>query len=135
MVLKMFTYFETPSVGLLYLLQAHFDEVWVSKPACSRASNAETYLVAKGERVVHQRALQKRALEPPTSPLPTTTLSLPPVGFKSIDTAVLERLMDFVQFELPKDDSGARLALINPRLISTEFLHAAREVCSHTQAG
>jgi 23S rRNA U2552 (ribose-2'-O)-methylase RlmE/FtsJ len=48
MVLKMFTYFEHPSVGLLYLLKSHFDEVWISKPSCSRASNAETYLVAKG---------------------------------------------------------------------------------------
>lgn len=48
MVLKMFTYFEHPSVGLLYLLRSHFDEVWISKPSCSRASNAETYLVAKG---------------------------------------------------------------------------------------
>ncbi|EDQ91576.1 uncharacterized protein MONBRDRAFT_1907, partial [Monosiga brevicollis MX1] len=45
MVLKTFTFFEACTNQLVYLLGVHFDEVWISKPACSRASNAETYLV------------------------------------------------------------------------------------------
>ena len=49
MVIKMFTLFERRTVDLLYLLGCVFEEVWVSKPACSTASNAETYLVCKGE--------------------------------------------------------------------------------------
>ena len=48
-VLKMFTLFEHASIGLMYLLGCVFDELIVSKPSCSKASNAEVYVVAKGK--------------------------------------------------------------------------------------
>ena len=49
-VLKLFTLFERQTAALIYLVGAHFDETWISKPATSKAANSETYLVAKGSQ-------------------------------------------------------------------------------------
>lgn len=46
-VLKMFTLFEEPTICLLYLLSAVFEQVSVTKPATSKAGNSETYIVCK----------------------------------------------------------------------------------------
>lgn len=48
MILKTFTFFEMVTASLVYLLGSHFGSVTVVKPTCSRASNAETYIVCKG---------------------------------------------------------------------------------------
>lgn len=44
-VLKMFTFFESSSVSLLYLLNCVFDKVTVKKPACSKPGNSEVYVI------------------------------------------------------------------------------------------
>jgi cap2 methyltransferase len=49
-VLKMFTFFESQSGMLLYLLAASFDEVSAFKPATSKEGNSEVYVVCKGYR-------------------------------------------------------------------------------------
>ncbi|CAF0933640.1 unnamed protein product [Didymodactylos carnosus] len=48
LVLKMFNVFECETVCLLYILAVHFKELSISKPATSKAGNAETYVVARG---------------------------------------------------------------------------------------
>lgn len=58
MVVKMFTLFETQSIGLMYLLGCLFDELWVTKPATSKAGNAEVYVVAKGFRLIPEEHLE-----------------------------------------------------------------------------
>lgn len=50
LVLKMFTFFERPSVTLLYLLNCVFRQVHVKKPACSKPGNSEVYVVCKSFR-------------------------------------------------------------------------------------
>lgn len=50
LVLKMFTFFERPSVSLLYLLNCVFRQVHVKKPACSKPGNSEVYVVCKSYR-------------------------------------------------------------------------------------
>ncbi|KAH9383856.1 hypothetical protein HPB48_025626 [Haemaphysalis longicornis] len=45
LVLKMFTFFERPSVCLLYILNCVFRQVHVKKPACSKPGNSEVYVV------------------------------------------------------------------------------------------
>ena len=47
-ILKAYTLFERPTVALLYLLGHCFDELWVTKPATSKAANTETYFVGVG---------------------------------------------------------------------------------------
>ncbi|XP_002434255.3 cap-specific mRNA (nucleoside-2'-O-)-methyltransferase 2 [Ixodes scapularis] len=47
-VLKMFTFFESFSVSLLYLLNCLFEKVAVKKPACSKPGNSEVYVVCRG---------------------------------------------------------------------------------------
>jgi hypothetical protein len=47
-ILKHFTMLESASVALLHLLCYHYDEVWITKPETSRASNSEVYLVCTG---------------------------------------------------------------------------------------
>ncbi|KAM5262444.1 cap-specific mRNA (nucleoside-2'-O-)-methyltransferase 2 [Ctenodactylus gundi] len=44
-VLKMFTLFEHCSINLMYLLNCSFDQVYVFKPATSKAGNSEVYVV------------------------------------------------------------------------------------------
>jgi hypothetical protein len=48
-ILKAYTLFERPTVALLYLLGHCFEELWVAKPATSKAANSETYFVGVGE--------------------------------------------------------------------------------------
>eukprot|EP00045_Choanoeca_perplexa_P012635 m.138820 g.138820 ORF g.138820 m.138820 type:complete len:1153 (+) comp16081_c0_seq1:65-3523(+) len=69
MVLKMFTYFESSTLALLALLGPHFDKVWISKPACSRASNAETYVVCKGFLGIEQDLLERLLLHVDSEPI------------------------------------------------------------------
>ena len=47
-VLKTFTFFESESVNLLYLLSCAFQEVSVHKPITSKCGNSEVYIVAMG---------------------------------------------------------------------------------------
>ncbi|CAN8002772.1 unnamed protein product [Ixodes hexagonus] len=47
-VLKTFTFFESSSVSLLYLLNCVFEKVTVKKPACSKPGNSEVYVICKG---------------------------------------------------------------------------------------
>lgn len=47
LVLKMFTLYEIQSQALLYILGCAFEELSVTKPACSKSGNAETYIVGK----------------------------------------------------------------------------------------
>uniref|UniRef100_A0A2P2I624 Cap-specific mRNA (nucleoside-2'-O-)-methyltransferase 2 n=2 Tax=Hirondellea gigas TaxID=1518452 RepID=A0A2P2I624_9CRUS len=48
MVVKMFTFFESSSISLLYLLCCVFDEVHVVKPITSKLGNSEVYVVNLG---------------------------------------------------------------------------------------
>ncbi|XP_066205196.1 cap-specific mRNA (nucleoside-2'-O-)-methyltransferase 2 [Saccopteryx leptura] len=55
-VLKMFTLFEHCSINLMYLLNCSFDQVYVFKPATSKAGNSEVYVIClhyKGREVIH----------------------------------------------------------------------------------
>lgn len=47
-VLKMFTFFELTTVGLLYFLNNVFDKVDVFKPAASKQGNSEVYVICSG---------------------------------------------------------------------------------------
>jgi hypothetical protein len=47
-ILKTFTFMESASVCLLYLLSGIFDNVYVTKPLASTPSNSETYIVCDG---------------------------------------------------------------------------------------
>jgi len=47
-ILKQFTYFEAPSVSILYLLCGCFEKVQIVKPITSRPANSETYVVCTG---------------------------------------------------------------------------------------
>ena len=51
LVVRTFTIFEHTSVCALYLLGSLFQEVHLFKPATSKASNSEMYVVAKGFKV------------------------------------------------------------------------------------
>jgi cap2 methyltransferase len=48
MILKEFTYFETPSICLLFLAAALFDQLLLIKPETSRPANSEIYIVGFG---------------------------------------------------------------------------------------
>ena len=50
-VIRTFTLFEDSSVCALHLLGSLFKEVHVFKPATSKASNSELYVIAKGFKV------------------------------------------------------------------------------------
>jgi hypothetical protein len=49
-VLKMFTLFESCSIGLIHLLSGLFDHTSICKPTMSTPGNSETYIVCKGFR-------------------------------------------------------------------------------------
>ena len=59
MVLKMFTLFEVQSMGLLYILGCAFEELWVTKPATSKAGNSEVYVIGKGYKPLSSAFLQR----------------------------------------------------------------------------
>jgi len=59
MVLKMFTFFEVSSIHKLKLLSLLFEQVIISKPACSKAGNSETYLVCTGFNGIEKELLDK----------------------------------------------------------------------------
>lgn len=48
MLIKMFTFFETSSVGLLYVLNCCFKELHIFKPATSKEGNSEVYVIGIG---------------------------------------------------------------------------------------
>jgi len=48
LVLKMFTFFESETVCLLYLLNLAFDKLDVFKPATSKEGNSEVYVICRG---------------------------------------------------------------------------------------
>lgn len=47
-VLKMFTFFQSSSICLLYLLNCIFEQVHVKKPVCSKPGNSEVYVICTG---------------------------------------------------------------------------------------
>lgn len=47
-ILKTFTFFESASVSLLYLLSCSFEKVLITKPMTSTPANSETYIVCIG---------------------------------------------------------------------------------------
>lgn len=53
-VLKMFTFFELTTVGLLYFLNNVFDKVDVFKPAASKQGNSEVYLICSGYQRIYK---------------------------------------------------------------------------------
>lgn len=48
MLIKMFTFFETTSVAMLYILNCCFDEVHIFKPCTSKEGNSEVYVIGIG---------------------------------------------------------------------------------------
>ena len=72
-VLKCFTFFEHTSQHLLYLLHTLFSSVTVTKPACSKAGNSETYVVCCGFRGINGELLEAM-LQRCGSQNPTTML-------------------------------------------------------------
>lgn len=57
-VLKIFTFFEHSSLGILSLLSSHFHKVWICKPFTSIASNGETYVICKGFKGISNHLLE-----------------------------------------------------------------------------
>ncbi len=53
-VLKMFTFFELTTVGLLYYLVNVFDKVDVFKPAASKQGNSEVYVICSGYQRIYK---------------------------------------------------------------------------------
>lgn len=53
-VLKMFTFFELTTVGLLYFLVNVFDRVDVFKPAASKHGNSEVYVICSGYQRIYK---------------------------------------------------------------------------------
>lgn len=53
-VLKMFTFFELTTVGLLYYLNNVFDKVDVFKPASSKQGNSEVYVICSGYQRIYR---------------------------------------------------------------------------------
>ncbi|KAJ6632667.1 Cap-specific mRNA (nucleoside-2'-O-)-methyltransferase 2 [Pseudolycoriella hygida] len=53
-VLKMFTFFELTTVGLLYFLNIVFDKIDVFKPATSKQGNSEVYVICNGYQRVYR---------------------------------------------------------------------------------
>lgn len=53
-VLKMFTFFELTTVGLLYFLNNVFDKVDVFKPATSKQGNSEVYVICSGYQRIYR---------------------------------------------------------------------------------
>lgn len=53
-VLKMFTFFELTTVGLLYFLNNVFDKVDVFKPAASKQGNSEVYVICSGFQRIYK---------------------------------------------------------------------------------
>jgi cap2 methyltransferase len=47
-LLKMFTFFETSSIAILYVLNCCFEELHVFKPATSKEGNSEVYVIGIG---------------------------------------------------------------------------------------
>lgn len=45
LILKMFTFYETSSISILYILNCCFEEVHVFKPATSKEGNSEVYVI------------------------------------------------------------------------------------------
>lgn len=50
LVLKMFTFFSSRSVCLLFLLATSFRRIRMVKPSCSKAGNSEVYVICTGRR-------------------------------------------------------------------------------------
>lgn len=50
MMLKEFTFFEAPSISLLYLMACTFEQVLIVKPETSRPANSEVYILGIGYR-------------------------------------------------------------------------------------
>lgn len=48
MVIKMFTFFETSSISMLYILNCCFRELHIFKPATSKEGNSEVYVIGLG---------------------------------------------------------------------------------------
>lgn len=156
MVLKTFTLFEHCSVGLLYFLGCCFGEVWVSKPACSTASNAETYLVCKGEHLFSCWPLTQRTnsslvtvLDCPRRRLSVAATADPSSGrvshgafrgvsrcpsecadFKGIKEEYLERLLAFAGPDTPRDAEGRPLAFVPPETLPATFLSEMQEMAA-----
>lgn len=53
-VLKMFTFFELTTIGLLYFLNNVFDQVDVFKPAASKQGNSEVYVICSGYQRIYK---------------------------------------------------------------------------------
>lgn len=53
-VLKMFTFYELTTVGLLYFLNNVFDKVDVFKPAASKQGNSEVYVICTGYQRIYR---------------------------------------------------------------------------------
>lgn len=53
-VLKMFTFFELATVGLLYFLVNVFDKVDIFKPAASKHGNSEVYVICSGYQRIYK---------------------------------------------------------------------------------
>ncbi|CRK92685.1 CLUMA_CG006346, isoform A, partial [Clunio marinus] len=48
MLIKMFTFFETSSISILYILNCCFEELHIFKPATSKEGNSEVYVIGIG---------------------------------------------------------------------------------------
>ncbi|XP_071742906.1 cap-specific mRNA (nucleoside-2'-O-)-methyltransferase 2 [Lepeophtheirus salmonis] len=47
-VIKLFTFFEPPTIKLLYILNLCFDKMSIFKPIASKEGNSEVYIISKG---------------------------------------------------------------------------------------
>ncbi len=95
LVTKQYTFLSPFSRGLVALLAALFDELYVAKPLTSRPGNSEVYLVGKGFRGIDPvlaEALLRRLAEyraaPGTTPCDWTPL-LDPALTADVDAALL----------------------------------------------
>jgi cap2 methyltransferase len=61
MLIKMFTFFETTSVAILYILNCCFNELHIFKPATSKEGNSEVYVIGIGykKNVISESVIEK----------------------------------------------------------------------------
>jgi hypothetical protein len=94
LVLKMFNLFECETICLLYVLAVHFEEVSVFKPACSKAPNGETYVVALNFRGIDADVLES-LLAFVSSTFPAGKSLLP---LESIPSSFLDELISIAGY-------------------------------------
>lgn len=93
MLIKMFTFFESSSIAMLYILSCCFEELHIFKPATSKEGNSEVYVIGLGYK---KETLSDRVIEKMISEFKDETKSLLPL--EAIPKEFLQQVIEAARF-------------------------------------